>query len=144
MADLRDATARPRHAHLPVRRPHLPAGLRPELQSVRLVCRFLRWVRRVSIPSSAACGKIGDAYVAALHRYARPTGSRWCTSRRGRTRRRSPPAARRGGDRGRGRQGGAHRHRLGEGVGVAVVAGQGQVSAPRNSLAEPFFRHVIP
>lgn len=49
-------------------------GYVPKLQSVGLVCRFLRWVRRVRIPSSAAFGKIGDAYVAAVHRYAKANG----------------------------------------------------------------------
>jgi hypothetical protein len=33
----------------------------PKLQSVGLVCPFLRWQRRGPIPSSAASGKIGDA-----------------------------------------------------------------------------------
>jgi hypothetical protein len=36
----------------------------PKLQSVGLVCRFLRWQRGFVIPSSAAFGKIGQAYVA--------------------------------------------------------------------------------
>jgi hypothetical protein len=35
-----------------------------------LACRFLRWQRGFFVPSSAACGKIGDAYVASLHRFA--------------------------------------------------------------------------
>ena len=42
----------------------------PKLQSVGWVCRFLRWVRGFKIPSSAAFGKIGDAYVKAIHRFA--------------------------------------------------------------------------
>jgi len=49
-------------------------GYVPKLQSVGLVCRFLRWVRRVPIPSSAAFGKIGEAYVAQVHRYAKAKG----------------------------------------------------------------------
>ncbi len=45
----------------------------PKLQSVGLVCRFL--LRRgFNIPSSAAFGKIGDAYVAGLHRWAKANG----------------------------------------------------------------------
>jgi hypothetical protein len=43
----------------------------PKLQSVGLVCRFLRWQRGFTIPSSAAFGKIGAAYVAEVHRWAK-------------------------------------------------------------------------
>ena len=46
-------------------------GYVPKLQSVGLVCNFLRWQRGFPIPSSAAFGKIGDAYGAAVHRYAK-------------------------------------------------------------------------
>jgi hypothetical protein len=46
-------------------------GYVPKLQSVGFVCRFLRWVRGFKIPSSAAFGKIGDAYVAAVHRWSK-------------------------------------------------------------------------
>jgi hypothetical protein len=46
----------------------------PKLQSVGLVCRFLRWQRGFRIPSSAAFGKIGEAYVAAMHRFAKANG----------------------------------------------------------------------
>src|SRR5437867_4169558 len=42
----------------------------PKLQSVGQVCTFLRWQRKFKIPSSAAFGKIGDAYVKAIHKYA--------------------------------------------------------------------------
>ena len=42
----------------------------PKLQSVGMVCRFLCWQRKFKIPSSAAFGKIGDAYVKAIHKYA--------------------------------------------------------------------------
>jgi hypothetical protein len=42
----------------------------PKLQSVGLVCRFLRWQRKFFVPSSAAFGKIGDEYVARVHRFA--------------------------------------------------------------------------
>ena len=38
-------------------------GYVPHLQSVSQICRLLRWQRRFPIPSSAAFGKIGDAYV---------------------------------------------------------------------------------
>jgi hypothetical protein len=37
---------------------------------VGMVCRFLRWQRGFFVPSSAAFGKIGDAYVAAVHKFA--------------------------------------------------------------------------
>lgn len=43
----------------------------PKLQTVGYVCRFLRWQKKFRIPSSAAFGKIGDAYVKAIHRYAK-------------------------------------------------------------------------
>ena len=42
----------------------------PKLQSVGQVCTFLRWQRKFKIPSSAAFGKIGDAYVTAIHSFA--------------------------------------------------------------------------
>jgi DNA-binding transcriptional ArsR family regulator len=42
----------------------------PKLQSVGWVCRFLRWQRKFKIPSSAAFGKIGDAYVKQIFQYA--------------------------------------------------------------------------
>jgi len=42
----------------------------PELQSVGEVCTFLRWQWKFPIPSSAACGKIGDAYGKAVYRFA--------------------------------------------------------------------------
>ena len=43
----------------------------PKLQSVGMVCTFLRWQRGFPIPSSAAFGKIGDAYVREVHRFAK-------------------------------------------------------------------------
>lgn len=43
----------------------------PKLQSVGQVCIFLRWQRKFKIPSSAAFGKIGDAYVQAIHDFAK-------------------------------------------------------------------------
>ncbi len=48
----------------------------PKLQSVGWVCTFLRWQRKVVIPSSAAFGKIGQAYVAEIHRWATEHGVR--------------------------------------------------------------------
>jgi hypothetical protein len=42
----------------------------PRLQAVGDVCMFLRWQRKYPIPSSAAFGKIGDAYVKAVYRFA--------------------------------------------------------------------------
>jgi hypothetical protein len=42
----------------------------PKLQTVGHVCKFLRWQRKFRIPSSAAFGKIGDAYVQAIHQFA--------------------------------------------------------------------------
>ncbi|MGH9762531.1 MAG: hypothetical protein ACREAC_17055, partial [Blastocatellia bacterium] len=43
----------------------------PRLQTVGLVCRFLRWIRGFKIPSSAAFKKIGDEYVNRIEEYAR-------------------------------------------------------------------------
>ena len=42
----------------------------PKLQSVGWVCTFLRWQRKFKIPSSAAFGQIGDAYVKAIYQFA--------------------------------------------------------------------------
>jgi hypothetical protein len=42
----------------------------PKLQAVGQVCTFLRWQHKFKIPSSAAFGQIGDAYVKAIHRFA--------------------------------------------------------------------------
>lgn len=46
----------------------------PRLQSVGMVCQFLRWQRGYPIPSSAAFGKIGDAYAAEVHKFAGANG----------------------------------------------------------------------
>ena len=46
----------------------------PKLQSVGMVCQFLRWQRGYPIPSSAAFGKIGEAYAAEVHRFAKANG----------------------------------------------------------------------
>ena len=43
----------------------------PKLQTVGWVCGFLRWQRGYAIPSSAAFGKIGEAYAAAILRFAK-------------------------------------------------------------------------
>ncbi|MBZ5728812.1 MAG: hypothetical protein LAP87_28010 [Acidobacteriia bacterium] len=42
----------------------------PKLQTVGLVCTFLRWQRKFKIPCSAAFGKIGEEYGKAVHRFA--------------------------------------------------------------------------
>ena len=46
----------------------------PKLQSVGQVCRFLHRQRGFPIPSSAAFGQIGEAYVAEIHRWAKANG----------------------------------------------------------------------
>jgi hypothetical protein len=46
----------------------------PKLQTVGQVCTFLRWRRKFKIPSSAAFGKIGDAYVKEVHQFAKRNG----------------------------------------------------------------------
>jgi hypothetical protein len=42
----------------------------PNLQTVGLVCRFLRWQRNFRIPSSAVFGRIGEQYTEAIDRFA--------------------------------------------------------------------------
>ena len=42
----------------------------PKLQTVGQVCIFLRWQRKFKIPSSAAFGKLGEAYVKAVYQFA--------------------------------------------------------------------------
>src|SRR5687768_3340408 len=42
----------------------------PQLQSVGQVCNFLRWGRDFKIPSSAAFGKIADAFVKSVRKFA--------------------------------------------------------------------------
>src|SRR5574341_1317343 len=42
----------------------------PKLQTVGQVCIFLRWQRKFRIPSSAAFGKIGEAYGKAVYQFA--------------------------------------------------------------------------
>ena len=49
-------------------------GYVPRLQTVGQVCQFLRWQRGFGIPSSAAFGKIGQAYADEVHRFARAHG----------------------------------------------------------------------
>src|SRR5579871_6503240 len=46
----------------------------PKLQTVGQVRSFLRWQRGFKIPSSAAFGQIGDAYVKAVHHFAKRNG----------------------------------------------------------------------
>lgn len=46
----------------------------PKLQTVGWVCQFLRWQRGFEIPSSAAFGKLGAAYVDRVHRFAKEQG----------------------------------------------------------------------
>lgn len=43
----------------------------PKLQSVGQVCTFLRWVKGFKIPSSAAFHRMGEAYVQAIHNFAK-------------------------------------------------------------------------
>jgi hypothetical protein len=46
----------------------------PKLQSVGMVCNYLVHQRGFNIPSSAAFGKIGDAYVRQVHKWAADNG----------------------------------------------------------------------
>ena len=54
----------------PAEADELKAGLRSETAVGGGVCQFLYWQKGVGIPSSAAFGKIGDAYVAEVPRSA--------------------------------------------------------------------------
>jgi hypothetical protein len=60
---------------LQLRGPVLLAGLRAKLQSVGQVWIFLHRQRHFPIPSSAAFGKIGDAYVRDMERFAKEGSS---------------------------------------------------------------------
>jgi hypothetical protein len=46
----------------------------PRLQSVGMVCQFLCWQRGFPIPSSAAFGKISEAFAAEVHKFAKVNG----------------------------------------------------------------------
>ena len=46
----------------------------PRLQSTGMVCQFLRWQRGYPVPSSAAFGKIGEAFAAEVHKFAKANG----------------------------------------------------------------------
>jgi hypothetical protein len=46
----------------------------PKLQTVGQVCQFLRGQRGYPVPSSAAFGKIGEAFAAGVHKFARANG----------------------------------------------------------------------
>ena len=46
----------------------------PRLQSTGMVCQFLRWQRGYPVPSSAAFGKIGEAFAAEVHKFATANG----------------------------------------------------------------------
>src|SRR5688500_6055452 len=98
----------------------------PKLQTVGWVCQCLRWQRHYEIPSSAAFGKIGDGYVADIHRWAKANGVPVIRFAKGREQGGDRPPADRGrGTRGRRREGGADRDRAEEDPGVALVEGQG-------------------
>jgi len=60
----------------------------PNLQTPGLVARFLLG-RGFPYPSSAALGKLGDAYVESIHRYAETNTFRSSTSKRASPRRNS-------------------------------------------------------
>jgi hypothetical protein len=53
----------------------------PKLQSVGQVCIFLRWLRKIRIPSSAAFGKIGAGYEKAIRRRRRRSAIGWVLAR---------------------------------------------------------------
>src|SRR5438128_5285903 len=108
----------------------------PKLQSVGQVCIFLRWQRGFKIPSSAAFGKIGDGYVKAIHQYAQEHKIPIVHFQKGQDKEKMAQpyieaAAREGKA-----QVVVDRDRIGEGLGVAVVApeGAGKQSASAHGL----------
>jgi hypothetical protein len=68
---LRNLTAGSCDAHLPFGGSDLSAGLCAKAAVGGGVCQFLHWQKGFGIPSSAAFGKIGDAYVAEVFRWAK-------------------------------------------------------------------------
>jgi hypothetical protein len=93
----------------------------PKLQTVGWVCQFLRWQRGYAIPSSAAFGKIGDVYVAEVHRFAAAHGIPVLHFAKGENKEQIARPLIEGSRGGRPGAGGADRDRPGEGAGVAVV-----------------------
>ena len=90
----------------------------------------LHWQKGFAIPSSAAFGKIGDAYVAEVHRWAKAERDPGAPLHQGENKEEIArplieAAERDGGD----GQGGADRDRAGEGIGVAIVEAKGQEKA---------------
>ena len=93
------------------------------------MCRFLRWQRGFAISSSAAFGKIGQAWVEQVHRWAKANDIPVHYFAKGENKEqlarpcwRLPP--------GRvGMAGGAGRDRAGAGVGVALVKAKGHQHA---------------
>ena len=102
----------------------------PKLQTVGWVCQFLRWQRGYPIPSSAAFGKIGAAYVAEVHRFAKANGIPVFHFAKGENKEEIARPLIEAAAAGRERSGGADRDRPGEGAGVAVVEGQGTRTLP--------------
>jgi hypothetical protein len=108
----------------PVDRVFLQAYV-PKLQCVGGVCQFLCWQKGFGIPSSAF-GKIGDAYVAEVHRWPRRMWDPGEPVRQGREQGADRPSADRDGRTRRWRrESGADRRRAGEDPGVAVLERQG-------------------
>ena len=105
----------------------------PKLQSVGLVCRFLRWQRHFFIPSSAAFGKIGDDYVAQVHKFAAEHDIPVVYFDKEKKERKEKvvkeelarPYLEAAAKKGRDGPGGHDRRRPGEGLGVALMEGQG-------------------
>ena len=96
----------------------------PKLQSVGQVCTFLRWIKGFKIPSSAAFGKIGQAYVKAIHRFAEEHKIPVVHFKKGGKQGGDGSSLPGSGGEGRARAGGVDRHCSGESIGVAFLEGQ--------------------
>lgn len=101
----------------------------PKLQTVGHVCRFLRWQRKFQIPSSAAFGKIGDAYVRAIHPCAERHKIPVVHFKRA-GQRKDGMSLFGCGCPGRQGPGSVDRDRAREGIGVAIMAAEGTRESP--------------
>jgi hypothetical protein len=99
-------------------------GYVPKLQSVGGVCQFLYWRRGFGIPSSAAFGKVGDAYVAEVYQWAKANAIPVRRFAKVENKEQIAWPLDRGRRARRPRAGGAHRHRPGEDPGMAILERQ--------------------
>src|SRR5438270_5298017 len=109
----------------------------PKLQSVGQVCRFLHRQRGFPIPSSAAFGQIGEAYVAEIHCWAKANDIpiRYFAKKENKEKI-AEPLLRAAAEKGRRWQGGPHRDCSGESLDLALVEeeGTGASQAPPHGV----------